>query len=64
MNDKKTDDRRTVDRGFIGVNLIKGGDRTIYDRLVQEVEDEPEMDQSKVVRQALKEYFERKDAQK
>lgn len=52
---------RSKDVGFVGVNLAKGGDMTLYNRLQQEVESDPEMDQSKVIRLALKEYFDRKD---
>lgn len=52
---------RSKDVGFVGVNLAKGGDMTLYNRLLQEVKDDPEMDQSKVIRLALKEYFDRKD---
>ena len=55
---------RRKEVGFVGVNLAKGGDMTLYNRLLQEVEYDPEMDQSKIVRLALKEYFERKDEQK
>lgn len=47
--------------GFIGVNLAKGGDMTIYNRLEEEVKADPELDRSKVVRIALKEYFEKRD---
>lgn len=54
---------RSKEVGFVGVNLAKGGDMTLYNRLLQEVKDDPEMDQSKVIRLALKEYFDRKDAQ-
>ncbi len=53
---------RSKDVGFVGVNLAKGGDMTLYNRLLQEVKDDPEMDQSKVIRLALKEYFDRKDS--
>lgn len=53
---------RSKDVGFVGVNLAKGGDMTLYNRLLQEVESDPEMDQSKVIRLALKEYFDRKDS--
>lgn len=52
---------RTKVVGFVGANLAKGGDMTLYNRLVQEVESDPEMDQSKVIRLALKEYFEKRD---
>ena len=55
---------RRKEVGFVGVNLAKGGDMTLYNRLLQEVEDDPEMDQSKIVRLALKEYFERRDEKK
>ena len=55
---------RRKEAGFVGANLAKGGDMTLYNRLLQEVESDPELDQSKVIRLALKEYFERKDAQK
>lgn len=60
MTDKAKRVRRK-EVGFVGVNLAKGGDMTLYNRLLQEVEDDPEMDQSKIVRLALKEYFERRD---
>lgn len=52
---------RNKEVGFVGVNLAKGGDMTLYDRLQKEVALDPEMDQSKVIRLALKEYFDRKD---
>jgi len=52
---------RSKEVGFVGANLAKGGDMTLYNRLLQEVQDDPEMDQSKVIRLALKEYFDRKD---
>ena len=55
---------RRKEAGFVGANLAKGGDMTLYNRLLQEVESDPELDQSKVIRLALKEYFERKDNQK
>lgn len=47
--------------GFVGANLAKGGDMTLYNRLIQEVESDPELDQSKVIRLALKEYFDKRD---
>lgn len=50
--------------GFVGANLAKGGDMTLYNRLVQEVESDPELDQSKVIRLALKEYFDKRDQAK
>lgn len=52
---------RSKDVGFVGVNLAKGGDMTLYNRFIKEVESDPELDQSKLIRLALKEYFERKD---
>ena len=62
MADKAKKRVRSKDVGFVGVNLAKGGDMTLYNRLLQEVESDPEMDQSKVIRLALKEYFDRKDS--
>ncbi len=59
--DKPKAVRRTTKAGFVGANLAKGGDMTLYDRLIQEVESDPELDQSKVIRLALKDYFDRKD---
>lgn len=67
MNYKMTNNKkrtRTTDVGFVGVNLAKAGDMTLYNRLKQEVESDPEMDQSKVIRAALKEYFDKKDSRK
>lgn len=55
---------RRKEAGFVGANLAKGGDMTLYNRLIQEVESDPELDQSKVIRLALKEYFERRDTDK
>lgn len=52
---------RKKEAGFIGVKLAKGGDMTLYNRLIQEVESDPELDQSKVIRLALKEYFDKRD---
>lgn len=52
---------RRKEAGFIGVNLAKGGDMTLYNRFIEEVQSDPELDQSKLVRLALKEYFDRKD---
>lgn len=52
---------RNKEVGFVGVNLAKGGDMTLYDRLQKEVKLDPELDQSKIIRLALKEYFDRKD---
>jgi hypothetical protein len=47
--------------GFVGVSLAKGGDMTLYNRFMEEVKSDPELDQSKLVRLALKDYFDRKD---
>lgn len=55
---------RKKEDGFVGASLAKGGDMTLYNRFIKEVESDPELDQSKLIRLALKEYFERKDAQK
>ena len=52
---------RRKETGFIGVNLAKGGDMTLYNRFIKEVQSDPELDQSKLVRLALKEHFDRKD---
>lgn len=52
---------RNKEVGFVGANLAKGGDMTLYNRLLQEVESDPELDQSKVIRLALKEYFDKRD---
>lgn len=60
MADKKKRTRRTDD-GFVGVNLAKGGDMTLFNRLEEEVNSDPELDRSKVVRLALKEYFDKRD---
>lgn len=53
---------RRKEAGFVGANLAKGGDMTLYNRLIQEVESDPELDQSKVIRLALKEYFDKRDS--
>lgn len=60
MSTPKKRIRRKV-AGFVGVNLAKGGDMTLYNRLIQEVQSDPELDQSKVIRLALKEYFDKRD---
>lgn len=52
---------RRKENGFVGANLAKGGDMTLYNRLIEEVKSDPELDQSKVIRIALKEYFEKQD---
>lgn len=55
---------RVKDAGFVGVNLAKGGDMTLYNRLEEEVASDPEMDRSKIIRMALKEYFDKIDEAK
>jgi hypothetical protein len=52
---------RTAKEGFIGANLVKRGDKTLFERFQQELEANPELDNSKLIRLALKEYFDRKD---
>lgn len=52
---------RRKETGFIGVVLAKGGDMTLYNRFIEEVKSDPELDQSKLIRLALKEYFEKRD---
>ena len=52
---------RRKEVGFIGASLAKGGDMTLYNRFIKEVESDPELDQSKLIRLALKEYFEKRD---
>lgn len=59
MAERKTP--RNKEKGFIGVSLIKGNDPTLYNRFIKEVESDPELDQSKLVRLALKEYFDKRD---
>jgi len=51
---------RRNDRGFIGVNLAKSGDMTLFNKVEDTVNNDPEMDRSKLVRIALKEYFEKR----
>lgn len=53
---------RTVKNGFVGVNLSRGDDMTLFNRFQKEVASDPELDKSKLVRLALKEYFEKRDA--
>ena len=47
--------------GFIGIKIVKSSDMTIFDKLEQAVAADPEMNRSKLVRLALKEYFERRE---
>lgn len=53
---------RRKSHGFVGVDLVKGGDTTIFDRLEKEVAQNPELNRSSLIRIALKEYFERIDS--
>ena len=53
---------RNTQTGFIGVNLAKRGDMALFTRFKEEVQSDPELDNSKLVRIALTEYFERKDS--
>lgn len=53
---------RSKQAGFIGVNLAKGGDMTLFNRFEEEINSDPELDRSKLIRIALKQYFEKKDA--
>lgn len=55
---------RKKEDGFVGASLAKGGDMTLYNRFIKEVESDPELDQSKLIRLALKEYFDKRDEQK
>lgn len=61
MVEKATRRPRRKEEGFVGASLAKGGDMTLYNRFIKEVESDPELDQSKLIRLALKEYFDRKD---
>lgn len=54
---------RRKEAGFVGVNLAKGGDMSLYDRLQKEAE-ATTMSQSLIIRLALIEYFGKKDAEK
>lgn len=51
-------------KGFIGVNLAMNSDMTLKDRLDKEVKADPEMNQSLIVRLALRDYFAKLDEQK
>lgn len=52
---------RKTQAGFVGINLAPRGDMTLFNRLDKEIESDPELDRSKIVRAALKEYFEKRD---
>lgn len=56
--------KRTKVAGFVGVSLAKGGDMTLYNRFMEEVGADPELDQSKLIRIALKDYFDKIDSLK
>jgi metal-responsive CopG/Arc/MetJ family transcriptional regulator len=53
---------RKAEAGFVGISLVKDGDMTLFKRLEKEVKSNSELTRSSVIRTALKEYFERKDA--
>lgn len=57
----KTKRVRTTQVGFVGVLLAKKGDMTLYNRFIQEVNNDPELDQAKLIRLALQEYFDKRD---
>lgn len=51
---------RRKEAGFVGANLAKDGDMTLYNRLDQEVK-ATTMNRSLIIRLALIEYFEKRD---
>lgn len=51
---------RRTQTGFVGVNLAKGGDMSLYNRLLEEAK-ATTMNQSLIIRLALLEYFEKRD---
>ena len=52
---------RRKEAGFVGVNLIRKGDRTLFDRLEKEIKSNPELDRGKIIRIALQERYDRID---
>lgn len=54
---------RRKEAGFVGANLAKGGDMSLYNRLQEEVK-ATTMNQSLIIRLALLEYFEKRDGKK
>jgi hypothetical protein len=52
---------RRKEAGFVGVNLAKDGDMTLFNRLEQEVK-ATTMNKSLIIRLALLEYFEKRDS--
>lgn len=53
---------RRTEAGFVGVNLAKGGDMTLYNRLQEEAK-ATTMNMSLLIRLALIEYFEKRDGE-
>lgn len=51
---------RRKEAGFVGANLAKGGDMTLYNRLQDEIK-ATTMNQSLIIRLALIEYFDKRD---
>lgn len=51
---------RRKEAGFVGANLAKDGDMTLFKRLEQEVKNTT-MNRSLIIRLALIEYFEKRD---
>lgn len=54
---------RRKEAGFVGANLAKDGDMTLYNRLDEEVK-KTTMNRSLIIRLALLEYFEKRDGKK
>lgn len=54
---------RRKEAGFVGANLAKDGDMTLYNRLTEEVK-ATTMNRSLILRLALIEYFEKRDGKK
>lgn len=54
---------RRKEAGFVGANLAKGGDMTLYNRLQDEIK-ATTMNQSLIIRLALIEYFDKRDNKK
>ena len=54
---------RRIQTGFVGVNLAKAGDMSLYKRLQKEAE-ATTMSQSLIIRLALIDYLDKQDADK